>query len=151
MKHKFYQGDIGEPNSQRGKTIVIPTIDREHNFVCAKSYLCVRMRIIAFILAMTVMVLSLMPCADLDEMRLAEQHRQEVAHQAPCRHDADPLRDLCSPFCHCTCCAAITVPHSVVKLPTPIHPQPETLVFTGYTQDRLLSVSLPVWQPPQLV
>ncbi len=109
------------------------------------------MRILAFILAITVMALSLMPCADLDEMRIAEQHRQEVAHQAPCRHETDPLRDLCSPFCHCACCASFTVPQSAIKIPVLLRIVPANTVFAGYRHEKLLSVSLPVWQPPQLV
>lgn len=109
------------------------------------------MRILAFILAITVMALSLMPCADLDELRIAEQHRQEAMHQAPCGHDADPLRDLCSPFCHCSCCASFTVPQSTIRIPSPSYVQPAPVVFTGYRLQRLLSISLPVWQPPQLV
>lgn len=116
-----------------------------------RGYLCRDMRIVAFILAITVMALSLMPCADLDEMLIAEQHRQEAMHQSPCRHDADPLRDLCSPFCHCACCASFTVPQSAIRVPAPIYFHAPVAVFAGYRQERLLSISLPVWQPPQLV
>jgi len=58
--------------------------------------------------------------------------------------------DLCSPFCQCSCCAGF----SIIIAPTVIPLQaefPTSRVFTSHLPEDVIEISLPVWQPPQLV
>lgn len=109
-------------------------------------------RLVAFILAVLVLALSLFPCNDPEaQIAPASEANSAIVMNAgvddnyPAHH-----HDLCSPFCTCSCCSGITLPAPLalnvpqgfryVKRPTAVYIQPRTEAIT-----------VPVWQPPQLV
>lgn len=77
------------------------------------------MKFMAFILSITIMALSLMPCKDINAGTAQQSFtisQSNGAHQ--CGHD-----DHCSPFCLCSCCATTTaseVVRSTVRLKAPV-------------------------------
>jgi hypothetical protein len=84
-------------------------------------------------------------------MTTLQPNKQKVENNTPRQqHENHGDVDLCSPFCHCTCCATYTVINNVVTLPerTEVALCP---VFTEYLSADLIEISLPVWQPPQLI
>ena len=112
----------------------------------SSCYFYIPMRFTAFILAMLVLIMNCLPCADQQELILAEKH----AHTAPAPHDHQEHTDLCSPFCHCACCATFLVVHQ----PLILSEKQETLLrppYSTYLSQKIAEVSLPIWQPPQLV
>lgn len=108
------------------------------------------MRLTAFIMAILVLVLSCIPCADLDAMTVVKTESQTEQATPTHQHQEKDNMDLCSPFCHCACCAGFSVMYEPVIIPTRVV-QPVNPVFTEYLPAELVEISLPIWQPPQLV
>ena len=106
------------------------------------------MRIIVFVLAFIVLALSCLPCADGAYVLNVDKTKAELVKALTQQNEGDH-NDACSPFCHCTCCAGFSINHiftsvnSVNFLPAKN--------FTFYLQVNINEISLPVWQPPQLV
>jgi hypothetical protein len=108
------------------------------------------MRLTAFLLAMLVLLLSCLPCADIEAMPAPVKAGTELAgHQSP-QQDRHDDSDLCSPFCHCSCCASYSVINLPVQLPVLLLP-PECRSYNTHLSEDVIEISLPVWQPPQLV
>lgn len=103
------------------------------------------MKWLAFMLNVIVLLQSFMPCADsgiisdrsILVLGRADNHQKESDHT-----------DDCAPFCHCTCCAGFSVNHTIANVQTTPFRYNRSL-FSIYSFN-LLSISLPVWQPPQL-
>lgn len=108
------------------------------------------MRFTAFILSILVLVLSCLPCADADSMTIckADTHK-EIKKQSKQQEDNNDT-DLCSPFCHCACCATFSVINKDVIIPQRIE-IPVSSSFMEFLSAEIIEISLPVWQPPQLV
>jgi hypothetical protein len=109
------------------------------------------MRLTALILSLLILVLSCLPCADIDAMPASvtgtvvattTQHQQ---HQKQ-----EEGRDLCSPFCHCSCCSVFSVLHIPLRIPVLV-PLPVCITHAIPPCDAVIDISLPVWQPPRLV
>ena len=104
------------------------------------------MRLFAFFMALVVLVLSILPCAD---SAFAISHGTAKVELSKAAQPQDsPQQDDCSPFCHCSCCAS----YSVVKL---YSIQAAVPVFRSETESDylpagLIEVAIPIWQPPQL-
>ncbi|WP_127132743.1 DUF6660 family protein [Pseudoflavitalea rhizosphaerae] len=102
------------------------------------------MRLIGYIVAVLVVLLGFVPCADTVNTDTARSNAivQSDEHE----HDHG---EYCSPFCHCSCCTTISIPHQVQEIILAVesfsHPN-----ASPYTAS-VLEVSIPVWQPPQLV
>lgn len=105
------------------------------------------MKIFAFIMAVLVLVLSCMPCTDgaygLNDPKAnsafsTSQNQQEESHP-----------DDCSPFCTCNCCASFAIISYYYQI--------GSLHITSVEKKAvhlpvsLSEISLPIWQPPQLV
>lgn len=109
------------------------------------------MRLIACILAVLVLFLSGLPCADTDtgqERQLMPFATQDTP-PAPA-HDHTHDLDLCSPFCVCSCCATF----SVVVVPFVLAEPQVQLSVSCYAVPpgrATIAMPFPVWQPPQLV
>jgi len=98
-------------------------------------------------MAFLVLALSCLPCADAAPVGKGENMKTEIS-----KTNGQPENDHtddCSPFCTCNCCAVssyVTVPYQLEHF---------RLTSAGITAAHLpsniASVSLPVWQPPQLV
>ncbi|WP_394369820.1 DUF6660 family protein [Arachidicoccus terrestris] len=105
------------------------------------------MKFMAFILCITVMALSIMPCQDINASTAQQAltvSQSSGTHQ--CGHD-----DHCSPFCLCSCCpsaATSEAPGTVFRLnaPAAITVKKEYLIrevtFASNFFDN-------IWQPPK--
>lgn len=103
-------------------------------------YFCA-MRMLTYILAILVLTLSCLPCADASVT--GAQMNSVTTHS-----DQDYHEDACSPFCICACCATSSyVYHTTFTLVWPSS-SPNYSFFYVHT---LHEISLPIWQPPQLV
>ena len=102
------------------------------------------MRLSAFILAILVLVLSCVPCKDTSFASKGD-YAKHLTKTAP---DDDAHDDSCSPFCHCSCCASVSIQHQVTALQEPL-PSFAVLHTPRYVAS-IREVSIPVWQPPKL-
>lgn len=108
------------------------------------------MRTIAFFLAVLVLLLNGMPCADAADGKeqLLSPYAANGSHGQKDHSHQD--HDLCSPFCTCACCATFTV----ISLPFVLPKLVESLavpVYRPHVPGTTHTIPLPVWQPPQLV
>ena len=104
------------------------------------------MKFLAFIMAILVLALSVMPCADTNAM-IGSHAKTELTQASPQQHNQSS--DVCSPFCHCSCCAGFTITHftsSFTIIPVPVNKQ-----LNSFLPSEVIDITLPVWQPPQLV
>ena len=92
-----------------------------------------------------VLAFSVIPCADSDS--LGSEAKYELAQTMPHDNDQDH-NDACSPFCICSCCAGFSVVAKLLVTPTLFIPY--QTAHTAYISERLFSIALPIWQPPQL-
>jgi hypothetical protein len=98
-------------------------------------------------MAILVVSLSVMPCADEAVAMNQKEIKTEIS-KATHPHDV-PNQDICSPFCHCACCSAITlIPFISIN-----NTQPAICgkTETSFLPSVIIDITLPVWQPPQLV
>ena len=102
------------------------------------------MKLFAFIMALLVLTLSCMPCAD----EALPGEKANTALSKACSNSDDHTDD-CSPFCTCNCCAGFTINVSFLQITGSI----STVVAKNkiHLPERISNVSLPIWQPPQLV
>jgi len=114
---------------------------KSHPYADRMRYFCV-MRMLTYILAILVLTLSCLPCADAD---VVHTDMESIAMSHPVQ---DQHPDACSPFCICTCCASFSfVYHTAITLTVPV----SSSHFSFFYADSLHEISLPIWQPPQLV
>jgi len=105
------------------------------------------MKFLAFIMAILVLALSVMPCADGAIAINKNEIKTEISKAAH-PHD-DPNHDICSPFCHCACCSAVTVIPFISIIN--IQPAISGKTKTAFLPSGVIDITLPIWQPPQLV
>jgi len=103
------------------------------------------MKFFAAIMAVIVLVLSIMPCADANEMH-KQPAKYEIAKESK---QKAPLNDDCSPFCQCNCCTSFFVNHQIIALPVIAKHFFQT--GNNFTVIEPIQVYLPIWQPPRLV
>ena len=104
------------------------------------------MRISSCLWIILVIVLNLAPCADCP---VVKDSFQTTLNQQPIGSEHQHL-ELCSPFCSCSCCAAPSVAPSIVALTLELKIIGPSLYLHQKTRDPI-DISLPVWQPPQLI
>ena len=102
------------------------------------------MKLFAFLLAVLVLALSVVPCADVNATGKGKfQVEIKAAHQ-----DNDYHVDACSPFCQCACCAGFSINHSLISVESiRVVPHKQSSFFSA---SETIKVSLAIWQPPQL-
>lgn len=105
------------------------------------------MKLIAFIMALLVLVLSVLPCADSAFAMKADKAETELIKSA--HQESVPHEDACSPFCICSCCAGFSIlyPLSKIEFAVSRHKPDHTSLLTA----PVFKIALPIWQPPQLV
>lgn len=103
------------------------------------------MRLIAFIMAVLVLVLSCMPCSDTN----AAHTKESTSIQA--MHTSNPVggqMDDCSPFCQCNCCAGVAMQSFPNNIALSV---PETyIIHSGFYNASISRIAIPIWQPPKL-
>lgn len=92
-----------------------------------------------------------MPCSDGDAMACERTHQSSNSSTPHSGQSDKDHMDLCSPFCQCSCCAiAYALPIPAIEQALPLKDFGTELFFAHY-QQRPIRISLPIWQPPQLV
>ncbi|MEI6950137.1 DUF6660 family protein [Paraflavisolibacter sp. H34] len=103
------------------------------------------MKWITFLMALLVLALSVLPCADEAVAGKGDPHQAEWTRAG--QHDINH-EDRCSPFCTCACCAAYSLFQSAAA---PALPPPAVRpAYAALPAAALLHLALPIWQPPQL-
>ncbi|WP_335583202.1 DUF6660 family protein [Flavisolibacter tropicus] len=102
-------------------------------------------RVLAFILSLIILSQSFLACRDTAmhkddgvakyELLTASDHQNSAA-------------DACPPFCQCNCCAGFTINHTIEACTEPTIEH--TSIIYGDLTEPLLSLSRPIWEPPQL-
>lgn len=102
------------------------------------------MKIVVRIILLIVLFASLSPCED----NISYKSTTATLLSASSDHPDHPLDDSCSPFCACACChtpsfikQAIANPHISLVV---------TKKYSDMFSGNVASVSLAIWQPPQL-
>ncbi len=103
-------------------------------------------RILALILSILVLAFSAIPCADGDSFAKTDAGQYDLTQSQPSDEDHE---DACSPFCICTCCAAFSVAYTFPALS--VYVINYKLNHASFYEAGTQSISLPVWQPPQLI
>ncbi len=103
------------------------------------------MKFLAFIMAVIVLAMSVMPCADgTTAMCKIKTEFKKASHQQD-----NPNSNVCSPFCQCSCCVGFTISHfpsSFTSIAVTVNKQ-----ISSFVPSEVIDIPLPVWQPPQLV
>lgn len=98
-------------------------------------------------MAFLVLALSCLPCADKDMPSKSEDVQFELV-KAVSNQDNDQ-DDNCSPFCQCACCPGFSINHPLLVCGISI--KHISSKFPSHISFDLLGLTLPIWQPPQLV
>jgi hypothetical protein len=97
-----------------------------------------------------VLVLSVMPCADEHEAFAKSKERCQVGQKHDENDHHSICSDICSPFCHCSCCGGVVLTAHTVQLSlSPVLYLKEQ--YSDLPSQGIKEISLSVWQPPQLV
>jgi hypothetical protein len=103
------------------------------------------MKFLAFIMAILVLAMSVMPCADsANAISKAKTEFKKASHQC-----GNSKSDICSPFCQCACCAGFTIIYRnslFTAISFAVNKQ-----ISSFLPSEVIDITLPVWQPPQLV
>jgi len=104
---------------------------------------------ITAILSIYLIMLSSMPCADLEDNSAVHKTSQFSSEQ---NHSHEKQSDLCSPFCSCNCCGAQVLSYQA------------NIIFEFPVKSAIISLQLPsynsvftsnffgsIWQPPQII
>jgi len=105
------------------------------------------MKFFALIMAILVLALSVMPCADNEALQGKEGAKTELSKTT--KQQNYPIQDDCSPFCQCSCCAGFSINHLVASVATELYISGNPT--SSFLPSEVINVSLPIWQPPQLV
>jgi hypothetical protein len=105
------------------------------------------MKLIGYSMAFLILLLSCLPCQDVVASYTASADRSTTITKES--KEAAAHDDNCSPFCHCTCCAASSINQS----PIGFHciSFKANLSFSVYVSSKITGIASPIWQPPQLV
>ncbi len=103
------------------------------------------MKFFAFIMAVAVLLLSCVPCADATTSVVAKL-KVESTHTGTGNHDE---ADACSPFCICSCCSGFSINHSAFSLTKPT--SFVDMYFNNFLSSYESEIHTPFWQPPRIV
>jgi hypothetical protein len=107
------------------------------------------MKFINFILSIYLVVISCLPCADMEVYSSAHASLEISSNHDDHSHDKE--NDLCSPFCICNCCGAQVLSYS----PEIVFDFPLALAVIETKEPFFKSVFTSnfygsIWQPPQI-
>ena len=108
------------------------------------------MKIFSYILSIYLVVLSCLPCADVEASNFT--HNLSTIETNSDNHSHDQENDACSPFCICNCCGQSVLsylPTVVFNFQTSIE-EIETL-NSFYKSISYSNFYGSIWQPPQIV
>ncbi|MFT3823994.1 MAG: hypothetical protein QM731_08735 [Chitinophagaceae bacterium] len=99
-------------------------------------------------MAIVIMVVSCIPCQDIS-LSFKKNSKTPTTIVKTNDNDHGGIADDCSPLCACSCCSAYSCPQSFII--TTINTPEIALTHSSFYNSSLISISLPVWQPPQLL
>jgi hypothetical protein len=105
------------------------------------------MKIVVFIMAVTVLICSIIPCREV-AFAINNGHEQTKILQSSNQQEHNDA-DNCSPFCSCNCCCGITFMFTTYQAVQPFGTFVQKHIFS--LPSKVSDTSLPIWQPPQLV
>lgn len=113
----------------------------------SKSIIFANMKFFAFIMACIVLILSCTYCAD--GVSFIKGNKVKVTVIKKSNPSQNNRSDNCSPFCQCNSCpgfylSKIVTSSELITLQTSIE-------FGILHTNNLIGISLPIWQPPQLI
>lgn len=97
-------------------------------------------------MALLVLALSIMPCADKGVSANDGKLKTGIAKAS--QHNENPQQDECTPFCHCTCCACFSINHFIASI-THIVPYLDK-TNAAYLPEDVNEIAFAIWQPPKL-
>lgn len=102
------------------------------------------------ILSVFFLLLSCMPCADMEADSSAPAKTEFASNHDEHSHDKE--KDMCSPFCICNCCGSQMVNYSQsVTIDFPILSKSIKTQLPTYHSISTSNFYGSIWQPPQLV
>jgi hypothetical protein len=104
------------------------------------------MRIILIILAFYTIALSCIPCQD---QALEASYSDHLKFDASSDQQSADI-DLCSPFCICTCCSAITLQTEIVSPPLMASFSVFEELSFAYSSNSDSGDLATIWQPPRI-
>ena len=117
------------------------------------KYFCTRnnftkMKSFFYLLSVVILVLGCLPCSDGNTIN----GNKETVNISIDLHQDETQKhtDICNPFCSCACCGVSQAS------PTNINVDPQianhsSIYLDTYSAFPIIAISLPIWQPPQLV
>ncbi|MET0638015.1 MAG: DUF6660 family protein [Chitinophagaceae bacterium] len=105
------------------------------------------MKLFSIILSLIMMGLSNVPCGDRGGDTCPEPGMGAYSSGGGETHSDH--EDLCSPFCQCNCCAGYSIHYETVAEAEIFLPGKNK--FISFLPEKISEVSLPVWQPPQIL
>lgn len=114
---------------------------------CLRSLPLQIMKFFAFIMAIIVFALSCMPCKD--GMYAMDRSKAKIENLKSQNQKEHGTNDACSPFCTCNCCAGFAFQFSAIKVENTVHVLAK--VYSPGISSPAIAISLPIWQPPQLL
>ncbi|HEX2848505.1 MAG TPA: DUF6660 family protein [Chitinophagaceae bacterium] len=105
------------------------------------------MKLFAFIMSLVVVIVSLAPCRDMATGSKAGKANVQVLKDD--QHAHEDGSDDCPPFCSCSCCSVQGCLKPFFNTLECV--SPEASPYSSYYTGALISISLPIWQPPQLI
>lgn len=103
------------------------------------------MKFFAFVMAILILGLSGLPCRDGNAKESVSQNIS--THEDD--HQDDAHEDSCSPLCTCSCCSVVTNYYSSISVD--IIAFENHIEHLSFYSGSLINLSLPIWQPPQLL
>jgi len=100
-------------------------------------------------MAVIVLALSCIPCMDSAYAMTNNAARIENSTSKNRQEQQHKGNDACSPFCTCNCCAGFAFSPFLIKVQPIVHIAAKK--YSSYLSSSAIAISLPVWQPPQLV
>lgn len=114
---------------------------------CILFYICNVMRISTFIMAIMVLILSCIPCAEVEAF--GGQNESETLLIKKSDTQNLPINsDTCSPFCTCSCCLGFSIAATISPSFNLMYTCRQK-IYTPYYPQVISSISLSIWQPPQ--
>lgn len=107
------------------------------------------MKLVHYILALYTVLLSCIPCQDVVIAASDNANTVNIISGAEDTNNHSSV-DLCSPFCICACCSAITLQHTIATLlETPFFSFPDEKTF-DYSHRTGSGDLTSIWQPPRI-
>lgn len=121
-----------------------------NNYNCInKNLIFTLLKFTNIILSLIILLISSMPCADLEVNSFAHSSEKFISNNE--NHSHDEENDLCSPFCICSCCGSQMASYSQsIVIDFPIPSKDIKTLLPSYKSIFTSNFYGSIWQPPQI-